>query len=50
MELVDTFACYPGLHMLHEIATPGGGPLIPVWTVPGWAIMAPLAALAAGTP
>ncbi len=52
MELVDTFACYPGLHMLHEIATPGGGggPLIPVWTVPGWAIVAPLAALAAGTP
>ena len=50
MELVDTFACYPGPHMLHEIATPGGGPLIPLWTVPGWSIVAPLAELAAGTP
>ena len=23
MKLVDTFACFPGLHMLHEIATQG---------------------------
>ncbi len=29
MKLVHTFACYPGLHMLHEIATQEGGPLIP---------------------
>lgn len=24
MTLVDTFACYPGLYLLHEIATQGG--------------------------
>ncbi len=50
MKLVDTFACYPGLHMLHEIATQGGGPLIPVWNVPGWDIVSPLAAIKAGLP
>ena len=50
MKLVDTFACYPGLHMLHEIATQGGGPLIPVLNVPGWDIVSPLAALEAGLP
>ncbi len=50
MKLVGTFACYPGLHMLHEIATQGGGPLIPVWNVPGCAIVSPLSALAAGPP
>jgi hypothetical protein len=50
MKLVDTFACYPGLHMLHEIATQGGGPLIPVWNLPGWDIVSPLAALEAGPP
>ena len=49
MELVDTFACYPGPHMLHDRQA-GGGPLIPVWAIPGWAIVAPLAELATGTP
>jgi len=48
MTLVDTFACYPGLYLLHEIATQGGGSLIPVWDVPGWDIVSPLAALEAG--
>ena len=50
MQLVDNFACYPGLYLLHEIATQGGSSLIPVWNVPGWDIVSPLAALEAGTP
>ena len=49
-QLVDNFACYPGPYMLHEIATQGGSSLIPVWSVPGWDIVSPLAALAAETP
>ena len=35
MTLVDTFACYPGLYLLHEIATQGGGLTHPCVECPG---------------
>ncbi len=45
MNLVDTFARYPGPQMLHELVTEGSEQLIPVWEVLGWEVVAPLKAL-----
>ena len=45
MQLVDTFSCYPGPRLLYKFVPEGGESLIPLWEVPGWAVLANLGML-----
>ena len=49
LQVVDSFACYPGPRMVYELVPEGEEYVIPVWMVPGWKVTSNLKALSGGT-
>ena len=49
LQVVDSFACYPGPRMVYELVPEGEEYIIPVWEVPGWKVTKNLKALNGGT-
>ena len=45
LQLVETFACYPGPRLVHDVVPPGEDGVIPMWEVPGWEVLADLSVL-----
>ena len=45
LHLVETFACYPGPRLVHDMVPPGEDGVIPVWEVTGWEILKELSVL-----